>query len=79
MVLSVKLPDALKAIRVCRIRSAVSLMPGSSLAISQLRVTILNSSDDKMPIIAGPGASVTKKVGDFCLAFEGAGYRLQIL
>ena len=38
-------------------------MRGSSLAISQLRVTIPNSSNDGSPIIAGPGASVTKKVG----------------
>ena len=36
-------------------------MRGSSLAISSLRVTIPNSSNDGSLIIAGPGASVTKK------------------
>ena len=36
-------------------------MHGSSLMISQLRVTILNSSNDGRQLIAGLGALVTKK------------------
>ena len=61
LILSVELPDALKALRVWPDQIHGVLDARQFFGDLQLRVTILNSSNDGRPIIAGPGASVTEK------------------